>query len=315
MWRQHTAEEKSFFIIFVVVFALFHFFYSLNRVFSVQGKSGIAQNFTLQVVQMYIITSTIFFIQINEIQINFTQFIPAVVSSVVIGAMIQLFKSFRIQKKKFKYDNILYCEKISFKPFRFTTMLDICKNALYYVYINVGDALIPVFTTQILSYYDTSAAFTIIYIEMTNSLKKQSIISNLDEVFRINLQLKKYDRVYHFFMAAVIVLCINFAFQILTFALRNYIYKQVFHGEVNPSTQLYHSSIDGLMGTFNAFTMATIRADSRKTLGLIIGSYKLLLSVGFWFVSKYTNAGNSYFSSILYSIQHNSLDCKNISKQ
>ncbi|CAL6096796.1 Hypothetical_protein [Hexamita inflata] len=46
--------------------------------------------------------------------------------------------------------------------------------------------------------------------------------------------------------------------------------------------------------------MATIRADSKKTLGLIIGSYKLLLSVGFWFVSKYTNAGNSYFSSILY---------------
>ncbi|CAL6096752.1 Hypothetical_protein [Hexamita inflata] len=247
MWRQHTAEEKSVFIIFVVVFALFHFFYSLDRLFSVQGKSGIAKNFVLQVIQMYVVTSTVFFIQINEIQINFTQFIPAVVSPVVIGATIQLFKSFRILKQKFKFENILYCEKASFKPFRFSIILDVCQNTLYFVFTNVGDALIPVFTTQILSYYDTSAvAFTIIYIEMTNSINK-SIISNLDVVFRINLQLKRYDRVYHFFVAAVIILCVNFVYQTLTFSLRNYIYKQVFHGEVNPSMQLYHSSIDGLI--------------------------------------------------------------------
>ncbi|CAL6049645.1 MatE_and transmembrane domain-containing protein [Hexamita inflata] len=300
MWRQFTVEEKSVFTIFVCLFALFYFLYSASRIFSIQGKSNIILNFVFLIIQVYVVANSVFYLHMREIMINFTQFIPAVVSPVVIGACIQFFKALRILKSKFKYENILYCDKASFKPFRFTILLDICKNTLYYVYVNIGDQLIPVFTAQILNYYDISpVSFTLIYIEMTNSLNK-SIINNLDIIFRINLQLKRYERVYQFFLAAFIILCLNFLFQILTFSLRNYIYKQVFHGEDNSSILQYHSSIDGLIGTFNAFTMAVIRSDSRKSLGLTIGSYKLLLSVAFWFVAKYTNMGNSYFSSILY---------------
>ncbi|CAL6014516.1 MatE_and transmembrane domain-containing protein [Hexamita inflata] len=122
----------------------------------------------------------------------------------------------------------------------------------------------------------------------------------MNSAFRINMQLKRYDRIYEFFMSSFAFLFINLGFQIITFAIRNIVYKAIFNGEFEDSFQFYHSSIDGLIGTFNAYTMAVIRSDSNMKVGIVVGAFKLILSISFWLVGKYTNNGNSHYSTMVY---------------
>ncbi|CAL5970837.1 Hypothetical_protein [Hexamita inflata] len=167
-------------------------------------------------------------------------------------------------------------------------------------YFNLGDALNYFFTFQLVSYDDvTIVSFTLIQLQLSNALN-QSVMNNLGSAMRLNSQLKRYDRVFGIFKAAFIVLFFNFAFQIITFSIRNVIFNLIFMKELKPSNEFYHASLDGIFGTFNAFTVALIRSEQKQGKGIIIGTFKLIISVGIWFVAKYTNQGNSHFSAMLY---------------
>ncbi|CAL6065768.1 Hypothetical_protein [Hexamita inflata] len=114
------------------------------------------------------------------------------------------------------------------------------------------------------------------------------------------MQLKRYDRCYQFLASTFVIFFVNLAFQIITFSIRNVVYKAIFQGEFDETFTFYHCCLDGLLGTFNAFTMAVIKSESTMRVGLVLGSVKMLLSVGFYLVGYYVNKGMAHFSSFVY---------------
>ncbi|CAL6022844.1 MatE_and transmembrane domain-containing protein [Hexamita inflata] len=195
---------------------------------------------------------------------------------------------------------MLFIEKSLLKPLRPQIILQILQSSFFNLYYNAGDQLIKLFTSQVLTYSDAPVVtFTFIQLELVNALNK-SISSNLSAAFRINMQLKRYDRVFSFFLSSFWLLLVNLAYQLITFSVRNQLYKLVYNGDFDSTFELYHGSVDGLLGTFAAYSTAVIFSDLNKLIKFIIGSFKLILSVGFWFTAKYTNTGNSHYSSMLY---------------
>ncbi|CAL6109577.1 Hypothetical_protein [Hexamita inflata] len=114
------------------------------------------------------------------------------------------------------------------------------------------------------------------------------------------MQLKRYDRCYQFLASTFAMFFVNLALQIITFSIRNVIYKAIFKGQFDETFTFYHCCLDGLLGTFNAYTMAVIKSESTMRVGLVLGSVKILLSVGFYLVGYYVNKGMAHFSSFVY---------------
>ncbi|CAL6107543.1 MatE_and transmembrane domain-containing protein [Hexamita inflata] len=300
LWRQQTKEEKKVYRILIIAFTFAYFPSSFNKLMRAEGRGCMTLNYFGLVLQFYIVTMTVFFTQLREQNTSSLKFVPCLIIPVLISAILSLFQMFHLFSKKFKYNNTLFIEKALFKPLRSKVVLEISKLSLYNLYQNVGDALIHLFTVQILSYSDVPVViFTLIQLELTNALNK-SISSNLSTAFRINMQLKRYDRVFQFYLSSFPLLLVNLAFQVLTFSIRNLLYKIVFDNSFDSSLMLFHGSVDGLLGTFNAFSTAVMRSDPHSKVGFFTGSFKLLLSIGFYLTAKYTNIGNSHYSSMLY---------------
>ncbi|CAL6083992.1 MatE_and transmembrane domain-containing protein [Hexamita inflata] len=303
IWREFDSVENSLYFALVIVYSLLYFTNSTRRFLKVECLfvQNMVLSFSLIIEQLYIITMQIFFTSFMAQKVTLKSYIPTFIGPIIITALVQLGSNFHLFQKKVRYSTTHFVQKSLFKPFRGKILGEILKNTCYYIILNSGDALIYVFTYQVvaqLSEYSV-VAFAILFIELTNSFNK-SVIMNMDSAFRINMQLKRYDRVYQFFQLSFVFFFINLGFQIITFALRNTFYRQVFHGEFDSSFDFFHCSLDGLLGTFNAFTMAVVRSESNKKMGSIIGVFKLLLSIAFWLVGHFTNSGNSHFSTMIY---------------
>ncbi|CAL5999402.1 Hypothetical_protein [Hexamita inflata] len=303
MDNQFTQQQQVFYQWLVIIFSCFYFLISFRKILKVEGlfAQNFAMGFTFVIEQFYILTMQIFITQMLNIEIILYSFVFALVGPLIINGIIQFCCIFRIFQGKIKYSTTHFIEKQLLKPFRPKIAGDIMKHACYYILLNSGDALIYFFTYTIIKQSEeyTIVAFSILYTELTNCLNK-AIIYTMNSAFRINMQLKRYDRVYEFFVSSFIFFFINLAFQIITFAIRNIVYKAFFCGEFDDSFQFFHSCIDGLLGTFNAYTMAVIRSDSNMKVGIVVGTFKLLLSISFWLVGKFTNNGNSHYSTMVY---------------
>ncbi|CAL6109593.1 MatE_and transmembrane domain-containing protein [Hexamita inflata] len=203
--------------------------------------------------------------------------------------------------KKIHYKNIHFIQKGLFKPFRPKVLLDIFKQTCYYVLLNSGQMFQYAFTyaSVIQQEQYLIVSYSIFFIELCNSLNK-AVINNMDSVFRINMQLKRYDRCYQFLISAYIMFFANLALQILTFSIRNVAFKAIFLGNFSDSLIFYHCCIDGLLGTFNAYTMAIIKSESSMRVGLVIGATKMLMATLFWYVGYLLNLKKSHFSSLVF---------------
>ncbi|CAL6065782.1 MatE_and transmembrane domain-containing protein [Hexamita inflata] len=203
--------------------------------------------------------------------------------------------------KKIHYKNIHFIQKGLFKPFRPKVLLDIFKQTCYYVLLNSGQVFQYAFTyaSVIQQEQYLIVSYSIFFIELCNSLNK-AVINNMDSVFRINMQLKRYDRCYQFLLSAFIMFFANLALQILTFSIRNVAFKAIFLGNFSDSLIFYHCCIDGLLGTFNAYTMAVIKSESTMRVGLVIGATKMLMATLFWYVGYLLNLKKSHFSSLVF---------------
>ncbi|CAL6090931.1 MatE_and transmembrane domain-containing protein [Hexamita inflata] len=300
--QQFTQQQSTFYQWVVILYALFYFQVASRKMLRVEGLFNI--NLTMAtgfiVTQLYIVTMQIFLSQMLVKKITVLSFIPTIIGPIIIFAFVQICMVFHLKSKSIKYSNIHFVQKTLFKPFRPKVLGDILKNTCYYVLLNFGDALIYLLTFSVITQEEeyTVVAHSILFIELTNALNK-SITITMDSAFRINMQLKRYDRVYQFFTSAFVFFFVNLGYQIITFALRNQIYKEVFFGQFDETFEFYHCSLDGLLGTFNAYTMAVVRSESNFKVGTVIGVFKVVLAIGFWAIGKYTNNGNSHFSTMI----------------
>ncbi|CAL5990993.1 DinF_Protein [Hexamita inflata] len=301
LWRQQDDEEKVVYYTVIICYSIFYFSYSSKQFLSIEGlrTTNIVLNFLTVIAWLYIAVMTIFFLQIQKMAVTIKSFIAAMTIPVIIGSLTQFCRTFHLFNKKIRYSNVHYIEKSLFKPFRPKIFSQLLLTALYYIYFNLGDALNYFLSFQLVSYEDTSiVSFTIIFLKLSNAIN-HSVTVNLSAAFRLNTQLKRHDRVFSLFQTVFIVLIINFFYQVLTFSVRNKIFNAVFMGEISPA-DFFHAALDGIFGTFNAFTTAIIYSEANKTKGVVIGTMKIVFSVGIWMVAKYTNQGNSHFSVMLY---------------
>ncbi|CAL5971424.1 Hypothetical_protein [Hexamita inflata] len=301
LWRQQDDEEKAVYYTIIICYSIFYFTYSSKQFLSIEGlrTTNIILNFLAVIAWLYIAIMTIFSLQIKKMAVTIKSFISAMTIPVIIGGLTQFCRTFHVFGKKIRYSNVHYIEKSLFKPFRPKLFSQLLLTTLYYIYFNLGDALNYFLSFQLVSYEDTSiVSFTIIFLKLSNAIN-HSVTVNLAAAFRLNTQLKRHDRVFSLFQTVFIALIINFLFNILTFSVRNKIFNYVFMGEIQPA-DFFHAALDGIFGTFNAFTTAVIYSEANKTKGVVIGTLKIIFSVGIWMVAKYTNQGNSHFSVMLY---------------
>ncbi|CAL6064450.1 Hypothetical_protein [Hexamita inflata] len=303
LWRLQNIQKKKVYQILVTMFIFAHFASLLQKFMKVEGQSNLALNYFGLILQLYSVTTTIFFAQIKKQVITSLNFVPCIATPLIVSAIYSLFKVFHLFPKQIKYNNILFVGKSTFKSMHPKIIAKISKLSLYNIYQNVGDALIKLFTAQLLTYSDIPVViFTLLQLELTNALNK-SISNNMASAFRINIQLRRYDRVFQFFVSSFVISIVNFAYQILTFSFRNIIYKLIYN-QFDSTLHLFHGSVDGLLGIFSAFSTAVMRSNPNTYMGLFTGSFKLVLAVGFWLTAKYTNSGNSHYSAMLYRYKY-----------
>ncbi|CAL6090989.1 MatE_and transmembrane domain-containing protein [Hexamita inflata] len=287
----------------VVAFAIFYFMAATRKILRVEGLTtqNLVMGFSFVAQQLYYITLQITITQMLGIEVSLYSFLLTFIGPLVINGMVQFCNVFHVKDQKIQYKSIHYVQKQLLKPFRHKVMFDILKHTCYYLILNVGDALIYFLTFEAIIQKEEYivVSFSILFVELSNCVNK-AIVSTMNSPFRINIQLKRYDRVQQLFSSAFVLLFVNFAFQLLTFAIRNKIYRLVFSNEFDSSLSLYHGCIDGLFGTFNAYTTAYIRADQKQRTGLIIGTVKLVLVLCFWLIGSQLNSTQAHFSTMIF---------------
>ncbi|CAL5973449.1 MatE_and transmembrane domain-containing protein [Hexamita inflata] len=301
-WFELDSRQTVFYRQMIAIFSVVYFLSASSKLLKVEGL--FAQNITIQIcfllLQLFVLTFVVLIYSIQSIQMTLFSFIPIFVGPLIIKSIISLFCIFHIKGKKIHYQSIHFVQKGLFKPFRPKVLFDILKNTCYYILLNSGQVFQYVFTyasiIQQEEYFVVS--YSVFFIELCNSLNK-AIMNNMDSVLRINIQLKRYDRCYQFFASAFVMFFANLALQILTFSIRNVAYKAIFPGQFEDSLEFYHCSLDGLLGTFNAYTIAVIKSESSMRVGIILGSVKMVMATLFWYVGYYLNFKKSHFSTLI----------------
>ncbi|CAL6086589.1 MatE_and transmembrane domain-containing protein [Hexamita inflata] len=298
-----SAKQSQVYTWLVIAFAIFYFMAATRKILRVEGLTtqNLVMGFSFLAQQLYFITLQITITQMLGIEVSLFSFLLTFVGPLAINGMVQFCNVFHVKEKKIQYKSINAVQKQLLKPFRPKVMFDILKNACYYIVLNIGDALINFLTFEAIIQQEeyTIVSFSILFTLLSNCLNK-AIANTMDAPFRINMQLKRYDRVLQLFSSAFIIFFVNLVYQILTFSLRNKIYRMVFCNEFDSALSLYQCCIDGLFGTFNAFTIAYIRSDQKNKVGLVIGLVKLILVVGFWYVGSWLNSKYAHFSTIIF---------------
>ncbi|CAL6089935.1 Hypothetical_protein [Hexamita inflata] len=300
LWREFEKEEQVFYMWLVVVFSLCYFFVALRRLLEVDCLFDLSQvlGFVIVLERLYILLMQVFITQMLGNPLTLYSFIPTFVGPLIISSIVQVFQIFHVSKR-INYQNTHFIQKQQFKPFQFKIVYQIIKSSLIFVLFHFGDALILLFTYNIIVQQSEqyTVSYSVLFILLSNSLNKTIEISFVS-VFRPNMYLKRFDRTYSLFVSAFVLFFFNLLFQIVLFSLRNVLFKNIF-GYVSDQS-FYHSCIDGLIGIFSAYATAYGKAEQNVTIMLEIGTFKLLLSVGLWLVGKYTNSGNAQFSYMLY---------------
>ncbi|CAL6060489.1 MatE_and transmembrane domain-containing protein [Hexamita inflata] len=301
IWQLFLVDENSFYLWTVIIFSLCYFPMACKRLLRVEGlfSQNYVIGFSFALETLYVLMMQFFVTEMLGNSVTLYTFILIFVCPLVINAVVYVFQAFHIRQKNIRYQNIHYIQKSLFKPLRFKIVGDILKQSSVYVLWNIGDALIYLFTYNVIIQESefSVVSYSVLFLGLCNAFNT-AVSNTMSSVFRINMQLKRYDRVCQFFQSAFVMFFVNLLFQVVTFSLRNVIYKQVFSGKFDSTFQFYHCSLDGLFGVFSAYVSAYIRSESNK-IKMIIGSFKFLLSIAFWLVSKYTNSGNSHFSTVL----------------
>ncbi|CAL5973521.1 MatE_and transmembrane domain-containing protein [Hexamita inflata] len=287
----------------VVAFSVFYFLAETRKILRVEGLTtqNLIMGFSFIMQQLYIITLQITISQILGNEINLYSFLLTFIGPLVINGAVQFCNVFHVKEKNINYKSIHVVQKQLMKPFRSKVMFDILKNTCYYILLNAGDALIYFLTFEaiIQSEEYITVSFSILFVELSNCLNK-AIASTMDSPFRINIQLKRFDRVQQILGSAFVLLFVNFLYQFLIFSIRNKIYRLVFSNEFDSALSLQHSCIDGLFGTFNAYTTAYVRADQKHKTGLVIGTVKMVLVVFFWLIGSKLNSTQAHFSTMIF---------------
>ncbi|CAL6048309.1 Hypothetical_protein [Hexamita inflata] len=301
LWsREQIQVEKQIYNYVAISFILTFFISSLNKLTKVEGKSNLVLNYLITIIQLYVIQMSLFLIQMMGKAITPIIFIPCLIIPVIISAVYSLFQAFHFFSKKILYNNILFIEMNIFKPLRPKVQLEILKLSFHNIFQNVSDALILLFTVQLVTYSDVPVvAYTLLQLELTNVINK-SISNNLSSVFRLNMQLKRYDRVFSLFLSLFPLMLVNLAYQVFSFSVRNKLYKLVFNNLFDSTMELFHGSVDGFLGIFSAYSSAVLKSNPNSKISYYIGSFKLIISISFWLTAKYTNYGNTHCSSMLY---------------
>ncbi|CAL6090977.1 MatE_and transmembrane domain-containing protein [Hexamita inflata] len=303
LWWELDEQWDTFYTWLVVLFALFYFALVSRKLLHAEGLFGLelAHGFSFLAAQFYVLTAAVLFAQMLGREVDLFTFIPAFAVPLVSGAVVQFCGAFHARAKKVAYQNTHFLQRALFRPFRPRVLLDVFSNTCYFVLLNSGEAFQYALTYSAIvqdSEYQI-VTFSILLVELSNCLNK-AIAATLGPAFRINLQLKRYDRVFQLFASAFGLFFANLGFQIIAFAVRNKLYRAVFNGDFEDSVQFYHCSLDGLLGTFNAYTMAVVRSDSSKKVGLLLGSIKMALSGCFWYVGYQLNTSSCHFSSMIF---------------
>ncbi|CAL6090987.1 MatE_and transmembrane domain-containing protein [Hexamita inflata] len=303
LWWELDEQWDTFYTWLVVLFALFYFALASRKLLHAEGLFGLelAHGFSFLAAQFYVLTAAVLFAQMLGREVDLFTFIPAFAVPLVSGAVVQFCGAFHARAKKVAYQNTHFLQRALFRPFRPRVLLDVFSNTCYFVLLNSGEAFQYALTYSAIvqdSEYQI-VTFSILLVELSNCLNK-AIAATLGPAFRINLQLKRYDRVFQLFASAFGLFFANLGFQIIAFAVRNKLYRAVFNGDFEDSVQFYHCSLDGLLGTFNAYTMAVVRSDSSKQVGLLLGSIKMALSGCFWYVGYQLNTSSCHFSSMIF---------------
>ncbi|CAL5973545.1 MatE_and transmembrane domain-containing protein [Hexamita inflata] len=287
----------------VVAFSVFYFMAATRKILRVEGliTQNLIMGFSFLAQQLYIITLQVMLTQMLGKEVSLFSFLLTFVGPLAINGAVQFCNVFHVNEKKIHYKSIHAVQKLLLKPFRPKVMFDILKNACYYILLNAGDALIYFLTFEAIIQPDeyTIVSFSILFIKLSNSLNK-AITSTMDMPFRINMQLKRYDRVQQLFGSAFIIFFVNLVYQIIIFSLRNKIYKLIFCNKFDSSLSLFQCCIDGLFGTFNAYTVVYIHSDQKHKVGFVIGLIKLLLVIGFWYVGSWINSKYAHFSTMIF---------------
>ena len=136
-----------------------------------------------------------------------------------------MFFHFRIGKDKILYPNVLHLSFKLFKPFRPKIVLELLANLAFNLLLNIADP----FTVNLIMHNTQTyqegimLLYYIIYTELCNALNS-AISKTMHESFRINLQLKKFDRVQKLFALAFPAFGINFVYCTILFCIRKVVF-------------------------------------------------------------------------------------------
>ncbi|CAL6010179.1 MatE_and transmembrane domain-containing protein [Hexamita inflata] len=298
-----TDKQSWVYTWLVLAFAVFYFLAATRKILRVEGLTtqNLVMGFSFLAQQLYFITLQITITQMLGKEVSLFSFLLTFVGPLAINGVVQFCNVFHVKEKKINYKSIHAVQKLLLKPFRPKVMFDILKNACYYIILNAGDALIYFLTFEAIIQQEeyVAVSFSILFVELSNCLNK-AVGNTMDTPFRINMQLKRYDRVQQFFTTAYMMLGINFGFQIVVFALRNKIYRLVFSNAFDSSLQLYHCALDGVFGTFSAYTTAVIRSDQKHRMGTVVGLVKIALAFGAWYIGAQLNTQKARYSVMIY---------------
>ncbi|CAL6086625.1 MatE_and transmembrane domain-containing protein [Hexamita inflata] len=298
-----TDKQSWVYTWLVLAFAVFYFLAATRKILRVEGLTtqNLIMGYSFLAQQLYIISLQVMITQMLGKEVSLFSFLLTFVGPLAINGVVQFCNVFHVKEKKINYKSIHAVQKLLLKPFRPKVMFDILKNACYYIILNAGDALIYFLTFEAIIQQEeyVAVSFSILFVELSNCLNK-AVGNTMDTPFRINMQLKRYDRVQQFFTTAYMMLGINFGFQIVVFALRNKIYRLVFSNAFDSSLQLYHCALDGVFGTFSAYTTAVIRSDQKHRMGTVVGLVKIALAFGAWYIGAQLNTQKARYSVMIY---------------